>query len=109
MKKPTVITAEQAVDLIKDNSTLCAIGMTHISACETILKEIESRFLEKHHPENLTFVHTCGQAAMKMPGGMTHLAHEGLLKRIIGGHWGQSPMLMELISENKIEAFNLPQ
>lgn len=109
MRKPTVITAEQAVDYIADGSTLCAIGMTHISACETILKEIENRFLEKGHPCDLTFVHTCGQAAMKKPGGMTHLAHEGLLKRIIGGHWGQSPMLMDLISENKIEAFNLPQ
>ena len=109
MKKPTVITPEQAVDTIRNGSTLCAIGMTHISASETILKEIERRFLEEGTPRDLTFVHTCGQAAMKQPGGMTHLAHEGLLKRIIGGHWGQSPMLMDLISENKIEAFNLPQ
>ncbi len=109
MKKPTVISAEQAASLINDNSTLCAVGMTHISACETILKAIESRFLETDHPQNLTYVHSCGQAAMKMPGGMSRMAHEGLLKRIIGGHWGQSPMLMDLISENKIEAFNLPQ
>ncbi len=109
MRKPAFVSAKEAVDLIQDGSTLCTIGMTLISASETILKEIERRFLEEGHPRDLTFVHSCGQAAMKMPGGMTHLAHEGLLKRVIGGHWGQSPTMMDLIAGNKIEAFNLPQ
>ena len=109
MRKPQFIDAKQAVDYIADGSTLCTIGMTLISASESILKEIERRYLEEGHPKDLTFVHTCGQAAMKVPGGMTHLAHEGLLKRVIGGHWGQSPMMMDLISGNKVEAYNLPQ
>ncbi len=109
MKKPTVITAEQAVDLIQNGSTVCTVAMTLISASETVLKEIERRFLEEGTPRDLTLVHSCGQAAMKMPGGVTHFAHEGLLKRVIGGHWGQSTMLMDLILENKVEAFNLPQ
>lgn len=109
MKKPNFISAKQAADYIADGSTLCTIGMTLISASESILKEIEQKFLTQGHPRNLTYVHTCGQAAMKMPGGMTHLAHEGLLKRIIGGHWGQSPQMMDLISGNRVEAFNLPQ
>ncbi|MDD3212220.1 MAG: acyl CoA:acetate/3-ketoacid CoA transferase [Eubacteriales bacterium] len=109
MKKPELINAKQAVDYIADGSTLCTIGMTLISASETILKEIERRFLAEGRPNQLTYVHTCGQASMKMPGGMTHLAHEGLLKRVIGGHWGQSPMMMDLISNNQVEAFNLPQ
>ena len=109
MKKPEIMTAAQAVDLIQDGSTLCTIGMTLISASESILKEIERRFLEEGHPRDLTYFHTCGQASIGMPGGMTHLAHEGLLKRVIGGHWGQSSRLMDLIAGNKIEAFNLPQ
>ena len=109
MRKPEFITAAQAVDTIADGSTLCTIGMTLISASETILREIENRFMQQGRPNGLTFVHTCGQAAMKMPGGMTHLAHEGLLRRVIGGHWGQSPMMMDLISDNKVEAYNLPQ
>ncbi len=109
MKRPEFISAKQAVDYIQDGSTLCTIGMTLISASESILKEIERRFLEEGSPRELTYVHSCGQAAMKVPGGMTRLAHEGLLKRVIGGHWGQSPQMMDLISGNKIEAFNLPQ
>ena len=109
MRKPAVLTAKEAVDLIKDNTTLCTIGMTLISASESILKEIERRFMEEGHPRDLTYFHTCGQASIGMPGGMTHLAHEGLLKRVIGGHWGQSARMMDLIAGNKIEAFNLPQ
>jgi len=109
LKKPVVITAKEAVDYIKDGSALCTIGMTLISASESILKEIEKQFLEKGHPKDLTYFHTCGQAAMKQSGGLQHLAHEGLLRRVFGGHWGQSPLMMELIMNNKIEAFNLPQ
>lgn len=109
MKKPEIITAEKAVDMIADGSTICTVGMTLISASETILKEIENRFLEKGHPRDLTYFHSCGQASMRQPGGMQHMAHEGLTKRVIGGHWGQSSRMMDLIAGNKIEAFNLPQ
>lgn len=109
MKKANFISAQEAVNMIQDGTTLCTIGMSLVSACETILKEIERKYLEEGHPRDLTFFHTCGQAAMKQPFGIQHLAHEGLLKRIIGGHWGQASRIMELISGNKIEAFNLPQ
>jgi len=41
MKKPEFITVKQAVDRIKSGTTICTIGMTLISACESILKELE--------------------------------------------------------------------
>ena len=85
MKKANIITAQEAVNMIQDGSTLCTIGMTLISCCETLLKEVERKFLEEGHPRDLTFFHTCGQAAMKQHFGIQRLAHEGLLKRIIGG------------------------
>jgi propionate CoA-transferase len=84
MMRPAVLTAKEAVDMIQDGSTLCGIGMTLISASETVLKEIERRYLEEGHPKDLTYFHTCGQAAMKTEFGLQRLAHEGLLKRIIG-------------------------
>ena len=108
MRRPEFINAKEAVDRIENGSTICTIGMTLVSACETILKEMESRFLETGEPNQLTYVHTCGQSD-RTAGAVYHMAHEGLTKRIIGGHWGLCPKMMDLISSNKIEAYNLPQ
>ena len=58
MRKPDFITAQEAVDRIESNTTICTIGMTLVSACETILKELENRFLETGQPKQLTYVHT---------------------------------------------------
>lgn len=109
MRKPKIVTAKEAVNLINDGSTLAIIAMTQVSASTAILKEIEKSYMNEGHPRDLTYVHTCGQASVGKPGGMQYIAHEGLLKRVIGGHWGQSSNMMNLITENKIEAFNLPQ
>ncbi len=109
MKKPVIMTAKEAVKRIKEGTTLGIVAMTRISECTTILKEIERSFLEEGTPKNLTYLHTCGQASAGKEGGMQYIAHENLLKRVIGGHWGQSSNMMNLITQNKIEAFNLPQ
>lgn len=107
MEKTKFISAKEAVDMIQDGSTLCAIGITLVSACETILKEIEQTFLTTGRPKDLTFVHPSSHS--DRVGGKQHLAHEGLVKRVIGGHWGLSPKWMDLIVGNRVEAFNLPQ
>lgn len=107
MKKPVFVSGQEAVAMIKDNSTVATIGMTLVSASETILKAIEARFLETGSPNHLTLVHSCGQSDRDR--GIQHFAHENMLAKIIGGHWGLQPRMMKLIAENKILAYCIPQ
>jgi propionate CoA-transferase len=101
------VSAEEVVKMIPDGVTVATVAMTLTSVCEEILKALEASFLNTGHPRDLKLVHSAGQSDRKR--GLTHLAHEGLLSRIYGAHWGLCPALMELISENKVEAFCMPQ
>lgn len=102
-----VISALQASQRIRNGDTVCTVGMTLISAAESILKAIESRFLESGEPRELTLVHAAGQSDRQR--GNQHLAHPGLVTRIIGSHWGLAPRWMTMINDNQVEAWCLPQ
>ena len=84
MKRPVFVSPQEAASMIESNSTVATIGMTLVSASESILKAIEQRYLEEKAPNGLTLVHSCGQSDRDR--GIQHFAHEGMLKRIIGGH-----------------------
>lgn len=107
MLKGNFITAEEAAKLVNPGDTICPVAMTLSGAAESVLKAIEKRFLETGSPNNLTLLHSCGQSDRK--DGIQHFAHEGMIKRIIGSHWGLQPRWMEMISGNKVEAYCLPQ
>lgn len=107
MRKPIFISGAEAAELIRDGSSILTVGMTLVSAAETVLTAIEDRFLKTGSPNQLTLVHSCGQSDRDR--GIQHFAHEGMLSRIIGGHWGLQPKMMELIAGNKILAYCFPQ
>ncbi|MCI8818269.1 MAG: acyl CoA:acetate/3-ketoacid CoA transferase [Oscillibacter sp.] len=103
-----IITSAQAAAMIQSGSTLCSQGMGGNDVAEELMLELEKRFLETGQPEHLSWIHSSGQGDKK-DRGLNHLAHEGLLDWIIGGHFGPATKVQELIAQNKIQAYNLPQ
>ena len=101
------IKCEDFVREIPDGSTIALAGFGGMSQCEKILRGIRKRFLEENHPNNLTVYHPSGQSDGKI--GIENLAEEGLIKRVIGAHWGLAPKMRALIESNKIEAYCFPQ
>ena len=93
--------AEDVAHLIEDGSTISVGGFVTTGCPEAILEAIGQRFLETGHPKNCTVIFEGGPGDYGAKG-INHLAKEGLLKRSIGSHYGQVPMLGQLALANKI-------
>jgi propionate CoA-transferase len=111
-----IVSARAAVSRIRKGSTVATGGFVGIGFPENIAVALEALYLENQAqelpppdgPAALTLVYAAGQGDGKTRG-LNHLGHDGLVARVIGGHWGLVPRLQALAVADRVEAWNLPQ
>jgi propionate CoA-transferase len=106
---PRVVTADEAAQLVASGDTLLigGSGAGH-SVPDTLIAAIARRFLSGGEPRDLTTVHPVGLGD-RASRGIGHLAHPGLLKRVVCGTLVDSPPVERMAAANAIEAYTLPQ
>ncbi|MBZ9685310.1 acyl CoA:acetate/3-ketoacid CoA transferase [Clostridium estertheticum] len=103
-----IMSSDDAIALIKNGDTVAVGGFIGCGHPEELTLKINECFLKKGIPNSLNLVYAAGQGDSKEKG-LNHFGEEGLVSKVIGGHWGLAPKLAKLAIENKIQAYNLPQ
>ncbi len=103
-----IVDIETVIRAIPDGATVATGGFVSTAIPEYIYTEIAKHYDKHKSPKNLTLVYAAGQGDGK-ERGLNHLAKDGLVTKIIGGHYGLVPKLGKKVIDNEIEGFNLPQ
>lgn len=108
MNKVKIMTPQEAASLVKDNDVIATSGFVASGCPEALTKALEKRFLDTGKPQNITLFYSAAQGN-RDGSGADHFAHKGMTKRVIAGHWNMAPKLGQLVLDNEIEGYNLPQ
>ena len=104
-----VLSAQEAVNYIPDEATLCVLGAGGgILEATTLITALADKYKQTQTPRNLSIISPTGLGD-RADRGISPLAQERLVKWALCGHWGQSPRISDLAEQNKIIAYNYPQ
>jgi acyl CoA:acetate/3-ketoacid CoA transferase len=108
------MSADDAARLIPDGAIVAISSSSGLNAPDRVMRAIGERFAREGQPRGLTTLHPIGTGDMYGIAGIDHLAHPGLLKRVIAGSYPSGPSslpmpaIWRLIVEDTVEAYNLP-
>ena len=94
-----VIPVDKAVDIIQDGDSILigGSGGGHAVA-ESLIVALERRYLDTGVPKDISILHPVG-IGDGIDQGVNHLAHRGLLKRIVAGAFVNSPAIACLMKK----------
>jgi propionate CoA-transferase len=103
-----VASAQDAVEIIQSGDVVASNGYAGCGTPEQLLLALGERYARTGSPQDLTLMYGGGQGDSG-DRGLNRLGQPGLLRRVIGGHYGLMPAIEQLAVNNEIEAYNFPE
>ena len=102
-----VVSAAEAVAIIRPGDMVATSGFVGVGTPDAIFVALEERFRATGQPRDLGLLFAAAPGDGK-ERGLNRLAHDGLIGRVVGGHWSLVPKLGKMAADSLIEAWNLP-
>lgn len=109
-----VKTAAEAVRLIGNSATVAVNSSSGLLCPDAVLKALGERFVSEGAPKDLTAIHPIAAGDMFGTPGVDHIAHKGMIRRIIGGSYpsgpsnAEPPLIWQRILAEDLAAYNFP-
>lgn len=103
---PALLTPACAAALIPDGARIAVSGFSSVGLAQAVMEAMVARNAAEGSPAELTLYHAAGHAS---GWGCDLLAQAGLIRKVVGGHWGLMHEFRRRMMENEIEAHNWPQ
>jgi propionate CoA-transferase len=104
----------EAVALIADGATVAVNASSGLLCPDAVLAALGERFLTTGHPRGITSIHPIAAGDMFGTKGVDHIAHKGLIARIMGGSYpsgptnADPPLIWQRIVAGDVAAWNIP-
>lgn len=109
-----VKSAAGAARLVKDGAVVAVNSSSGLLCPDDVLKALGQRFLAEGAPRGLTTIHPIAAGDMFGTRGVDHIAHKGMITRIIGGSYpsgptnADPPLIWQRILAGDVAAWNVP-
>lgn len=111
---PKLRSAAEAARLVPDGAVLAVNASAGLLCPEAVLAALGERFLAEGAPRGLTAIHPIAAGDLFGMRGVDHLAHPGMIARIIGGSYpsgpsaAEPPRIWQRILAGEVAAWNVP-
>lgn len=109
-----ITSAADAVGKIRHGAMIAVNSSSGLLCPDLVLKALGERFLSEGAPAGLTMIHPIAAGDLFGTPGVDHLAHKGMIARILGGSYpsgpsnAEPPRIWQRILAEDLAAWNVP-
>ena len=103
-----IMTADEAIRLIRDGDCICVNSFVGIENPIELHEAIYRRYQKMQSPTHLTMISSAGFGVWDDEHNAEGYIREGAVDKLICGHFGAMLSTKKLVLEDRFEAYNLP-